>query len=476
MLRYLSYDNLNIDEELAKIEKSDSAEIVLDQRNKKCLFILGMLFVNGVKLKVLNGKELGFDNFEFEETNKSFNMMSYVWEKLSDDNFPSPDYSNVNTDIEKRIENTKRLGVRNHRIEDKPTNNKIFLICPVRNATPEQRTWIEEFVRKKCAAGYTIHAPHLHTRQKDLFGGYAICTQNAEAVASSQEIDIYYDQSSTGSVFDLGVAYALHKPLKLLNKEEIVFNDSDIIDSIIKEWPFNEKLNRRELLIELFSKSWSAETCSPGLRDEWTEENPSLGQCAITALILNDCFGGQIMRCMASSGSHYYNMIDGELVDLTVEQFQGEIPDYEHGEERTREYLLGNEDTKKRYRELLGKVRSAIIDKNIDIMWTNQELNKYKALLNQYYMFTDYEILRYSKDAEFEYAKIDLAAQNTGLIIHVKHNLQTDEFTCDIDRTIYPIPDEYFRTVFKVARQYQEHIRLEKQLTDAYVASTSPKF
>ena len=38
MLRYLSYDNLNIDEELAKIEKSDSAEIVLDQRNKKCLF------------------------------------------------------------------------------------------------------------------------------------------------------------------------------------------------------------------------------------------------------------------------------------------------------------------------------------------------------------------------------------------------------------------------------------------------------
>ena len=66
MLRYLSYDNLNIDEELAKIEKSDSAEIVLDQHNKKCLFILGMLFVNGVKLKVLNGKELGFDNFEFE--------------------------------------------------------------------------------------------------------------------------------------------------------------------------------------------------------------------------------------------------------------------------------------------------------------------------------------------------------------------------------------------------------------------------
>ena len=35
------------------------------------------------------------------------------------------------------------------------------------------------------------------------------------------------------------------------------------------------------------------------------------------------------MRCIASSGSHYYNLIDNQIVDLTVEQFQGEIPQYE---------------------------------------------------------------------------------------------------------------------------------------------------
>ena len=33
------------------------AEIVLEPNNKKCLFILGMLFVNGVKIKILNEKE-----------------------------------------------------------------------------------------------------------------------------------------------------------------------------------------------------------------------------------------------------------------------------------------------------------------------------------------------------------------------------------------------------------------------------------
>ena len=118
------------------------------------------------------------------------------------------------------------------------------------------------------------------------------------------------------------------------------------------------KINNIEELKGLLLKSWSKETCSPGLRDGWSEDNPSLGQCAITSLVVNDLFGGKIMRCMASSGSHYYNMIDDELVDLTVEQFLGEIPLYEEGAERTREYLLSNEDTKNRYLRLLKNIRT----------------------------------------------------------------------------------------------------------------------
>lgn len=113
-------------------------------------------------------------------------------------------------------------------------------------------------------------------------------------------------------------------------------------------------------LKQLLSSSWKKETCSPGLRSEWSEESPSLGQCTITALIVNDFFGGKIMRCIASSGSHYYNLIDNEIVDLTVDQFQGEIPDYDNGEERTREYLLSNEDTKNRYKQLLYYLKQSI--------------------------------------------------------------------------------------------------------------------
>jgi hypothetical protein len=113
-------------------------------------------------------------------------------------------------------------------------------------------------------------------------------------------------------------------------------------------------------LKQLLTLSWNKETCSKGLRDGWNNENPSLGQCAITALIVNDFFGGKIMRCMASTGSHYYNLIDNKIVDLTIEQFLGEIPDYDNGEERTREYLLSNEDTKKRYEQLLYNLKQLI--------------------------------------------------------------------------------------------------------------------
>ena len=111
-----------------------------------------------------------------------------------------------------------------------------------------------------------------------------------------------------------------------------------------------------ESLRSLLNLSWEKDTCSHGLRDKWTKDNKTLGQCAITSLIVNDFFGGKIMRCMASTGSHYYNQIGDNLVDLTVEQFGGEIPDYEHGEERTREYLLSSEDTRNRYNLLNDRV------------------------------------------------------------------------------------------------------------------------
>ena len=106
-------------------------------------------------------------------------------------------------------------------------------------------------------------------------------------------------------------------------------------------------------IFDIISMSWSKETCYPALQNQWNESNSSLGQCAITSLVVNDFCGGKIMRCMVNDISHYYNLINGCVIDLTVLQFEGIIPEYNKGEERNREYLLSNDDTKKRYRQLL---------------------------------------------------------------------------------------------------------------------------
>ena len=118
-------------------------------------------------------------------------------------------------------------------------------------------------------------------------------------------------------------------------------------------------------LKKVLNMAWSKETCVPSLRDNYDDGNKSLGQCAITALVVNDYFGGKIMRCMTSTGSHYYNMIDDEIVDLTAEQFIDEVPLYNEGAERTREYLLSNDDTKSRYLMLLKNVRKLLSNKLI---------------------------------------------------------------------------------------------------------------
>lgn len=112
-------------------------------------------------------------------------------------------------------------------------------------------------------------------------------------------------------------------------------------------------------------EAWCIETCAYSFRNGWSKDNPSYGQCAVTTLIVNDYFGGKIMRCMSSNGSHYYNLIDNNIIDLTSEQFLGENLDYEHGEERTREYLLSNVNTLNRYMLLNDKLNEVIKKDNM---------------------------------------------------------------------------------------------------------------
>ncbi len=117
-------------------------------------------------------------------------------------------------------------------------------------------------------------------------------------------------------------------------------------------------------------KSWSKETSY--CPNEWNELNPSFGQCAITALIVNDYFGGDIVwsEALLPSGqkiSHFFNVIDGKEVDLTRSQFPEGTTIPEGVEKKkaftsTRDYLMSYEDKNSRYAVLKEKVRNSLIN------------------------------------------------------------------------------------------------------------------
>jgi hypothetical protein len=80
----------------------------------------------------------------------------------------------------------------------------------------------------------------------------------------------------------------------------------------------------------LIRASWSDETCDPVDRAGWSPENPSLGQCGVTALVVQDLLGGDLLMAEVHhadgslQGVHYWNRFPhGVEVDLTREQFVG---------------------------------------------------------------------------------------------------------------------------------------------------------
>jgi hypothetical protein len=83
-------------------------------------------------------------------------------------------------------------------------------------------------------------------------------------------------------------------------------------------------------LDEAFRASWAADTCSPDdlARADWEPGNPAWGHCDITALIVNDLFGGDLMLGEVwldgeRHGFHWWNRLPRHLeLDLTREQFR----------------------------------------------------------------------------------------------------------------------------------------------------------
>lgn len=118
---------------------------------------------------------------------------------------------------------------------------------------------------------------------------------------------------------------------------------------------------------EVISECWSPETCDPVDLPDWSTGNPARGQCGVTALVVQDLFGGDLLLAEvrhadgSRQGLHYWNRLCGGLeLDLTRSQFtDGEVvgaPEVVSRPENTAQGRLA-----KQYRVLSERVASRLL-------------------------------------------------------------------------------------------------------------------
>lgn len=73
--------------------------------------------------------------------------------------------------------------------------------------------------------------------------------------------------------------------------------------------------------------SWGVDTTTPEYRPHWTPDNPARDQCGVTALVVHDLLGGELIRGEVRvdgvrTDFHWWNRLGpGTEIDLTREQF-----------------------------------------------------------------------------------------------------------------------------------------------------------
>ncbi len=111
-------------------------------------------------------------------------------------------------------------------------------------------------------------------------------------------------------------------------------------------------------LYDALSGIWCEYTCAPRMQKDWSRENPTLGQCSITAFLAQDICGGKVYGVLRKGGNyHCYNVAGGCVFDLTSEQFGDEALKYEGNPEQFREVHFAKAEKRMRYEYLRNELK-----------------------------------------------------------------------------------------------------------------------
>ena len=104
-------------------------------------------------------------------------------------------------------------------------------------------------------------------------------------------------------------------------------------------------------LYERLLNSWSVDTGR-----HWRADSPASGQCGVTALVVHDELGGEILKTDVNGAWHFYNLIGGKRIDFTMRQFDSPIS-YDDVPSNRDEAL--DDTSPERYRRLREQVAKA---------------------------------------------------------------------------------------------------------------------
>lgn len=120
-------------------------------------------------------------------------------------------------------------------------------------------------------------------------------------------------------------------------------------------------------LTAALSASWDSETSYANGID-WSPENPARGQCVVSSLVVQDYFGGDLVRFAVTGANfqetHYCNLLEqGTLLDTTASQYTEAVSmkrkDSDLGTYTSlREKRLDDVDTSTRYARLKARVEA----------------------------------------------------------------------------------------------------------------------
>ena len=121
----------------------------------------------------------------------------------------------------------------------------IFVIRPVRNITPDFQESVDNQIEEFKELGYTVYDPQVDTDQDDV-NGYRICMDNLGAIQHADYVCFMWDGKSQGCLFDLGMAFALDKPMLCIPKLMPPMTEGKSFQNMAYAWSlFSEEEEQR---------------------------------------------------------------------------------------------------------------------------------------------------------------------------------------------------------------------------------------